>query len=490
MQIVVRGNGLHKSETNALDQIQKHLRDSWFGYASVLVADKQGSMEFDLIIVTHDRVLVVELKEWHGKLTSYDGNWIITTTRGEQNRGRSAYHRKRDQGYRLAAILRSELEHKLGYYPFVEAHVVLCGSATPEHLPDNERQFVHTLEDFLKIGGNNYLDYVQKVPMIRYDEANRPRPNKSQAIFDKFFRGSRVELAEFQYLEYTAAIAPDRVHDQHLFSEYPATNAGPPLQKAMMRRWDLAVLGLAFHDDETWRRVVTREDFVFRTASAASSPLEEFLLRPLSPMVDDNVTSDCVELFELRKNTLRLEQHLNLHGHKWSVDDRLDLTKALLAPFAEMHSMGFAHRDIDTQNLWYSQDSRIVLASSFHAAFVPEKGTVKDLAERLKSSSTILPEDIYASEGDVLSPFAKDVYLLALVAHKICFHGVKFELEEGIPIWRPVANDPFNGKLDEFFAKAMDLEQANRFANASEMLAEFNTLAIGKPLRYDDMNRP
>lgn len=106
MQIVVRGNGLHKSETNALDQMQKHLRESWFGYASVLVADKQGSMEFDLIVVTHDRVLVVELKEWHGKLTNYDGNWIITTPRGEQNRGKSAYHRKRDQGYRLATILK------------------------------------------------------------------------------------------------------------------------------------------------------------------------------------------------------------------------------------------------------------------------------------------------------------------------------------------------------------------------------------------------
>lgn len=225
---------------------------------------------------------------------------------------------------------------------------------------------------------------------------------------------------------------------------------------------------------------------MFRTASAANSPLEDFLLRPLSPMVEDNITSDCVELFELRKNTLRLEQHLNLHGHKWSVDDRLDLTKALLAPFAEMHSMGFAHRDIDTQNLWYSQDSRIVLASSFHAAFIPDKGTVKDLAERLKSSSTLLPEDVYAAEGDVLSPFAKDVYLLALVAHKICFHGAKFVLEEGIPVWRSIPNDPFDGELNTFFAKAMDLEPENRFANASEMLAELNTLAIGKPLQYDD----
>ncbi|WP_410951736.1 AAA domain-containing protein [Pseudomonas sp. S1(2024)] len=486
MDIIVRGNGLHKSETNALDQMQKHLRNSWFGYASVLVADKQGSMEFDLIVVTHDRVLVVELKEWHGKLTNFDGNWVITTPRGQQNRGKSAYHRKRDQGYRLAAILKREIGHKLSYDPYVEAHVVLCGSATPEFLPEGERKYVHTLEDFLKIAGNDYDNFVQQVRMIKFDEMGRLRPNKAQHIFDSFFRGNRVELAEFNYLEYTAANAPDRVHDQHLFSEYPATKAGPPVSKAMMRRWDLATLGLAFHDDDTWRRVVTREDYVYRTASAANSPLEEFLLRPLSPMVEDNITSDCVELFELRKNTLRLEQHLNLHGHKWSVEERLDLTKALLLPFSEMHGMGFAHRDIDAQNLWYSQDSRIILTSGFHAAFIPDKGTVKDLAERLRSNSTLLPEDVYASEGEVLSPFAKDVYLLALVAHKICFHGVKFNLDDGIPVWRPIPSDPFEGKLDAFFAKAMDLEQKNRFANASEMLAEFNSIAVGKSLQYDD----
>lgn len=486
MQIVVRGNGLHKSETNALDQIQKQLRDSWFGYASVLVADRQGSMEFDLIIVTHDRVLVVELKEWNGKLTNYDGNWIITTKHGEQNRGKSAYHRKRDQGYRLAAILKTEIEHKLGYYPFVEAHVVLCGTATPEHLPEGERRYVHTLEEFLQIGGKRYEEMVQDVRLIKFDGVRRQRPNQSQEVFDSFFRGNRVELAEFQYLDYTAAVAPDRVHDLHLFSEYPATKAGPPISHAMMRRWDLTTLGLAYHEEHTWRRIVTREDYIYRTANASNSPLEDFLLRPLSPMVEDNITTDCVELFELRKNTVRLEQHLNLHGHKWSVDDRLDLTKALLAPFADLHSMGFAHRDIDTQNLWYSQDARIVLVSSFHAAFVPDKGTVKDVAERIKSNSTLLPEDVYADEGEVLSPFAKDVYLLALVAHKICFHGARFVQEEGIPVWRSVTNDPFDGKLDAFFAKAMDLEQKNRFSNAMEMLAELNTVSAGKSQQHED----
>lgn len=487
MKVIVRGNALHKSETNALDKIQKQLRDSWFGYASVLIADRQGSMEFDLIIVTHDRVLAVELKEWNGTLTSYDGNWIITHANGyEENRGKSPYHTKRDQAIRLSKILKLELERKLGYYPFVEAHVVLCGSATPEQLPTSERQFVHTLEDFLKIGGNDYLNYVQSGPMIRFNDQSRPRPNLCQPIFDGFFRGNRVQLAEFKYLEYTAAVAPDHVHDQHLFSEYPATNPGPPLMNAMMRRWDLAALGLAYRDDATWRRVVTRESFVFRTANATNSPLEDFLLRPISPMINENVTADCLELFEIRRNTLRLEQHINLHGHKWSTDERLDLTKALIAPFVELHNLGFAHRDISAQNLWYSQDARMIMVSSFQAAFLPEKGTVKDLFEKLRSNKTKLPEDVYACEGDPLSPFAKDVYLLALVAHKICFHGVKFALEDGIPIWLPVTNDPFDGKLDSFFSKAMDIDQQNRFSNAAEMLGEFNTLVIGKPLQYDD----
>jgi len=65
MDIVVRGNGLHKSETNAVALMQQHLRDAWFAYASVVMTDSQGSMEFDVIVITHDRVLVVELKEWN-----------------------------------------------------------------------------------------------------------------------------------------------------------------------------------------------------------------------------------------------------------------------------------------------------------------------------------------------------------------------------------------------------------------------------------------
>lgn len=488
MDIVVRGNALKPSETKALDRMQQHLRSSWFGYASVLMADREGSMEFDLIMVTHDRVLVVELKAWNGKLENFDGKWRLTFPDGSVDiRGKSAYHRKRDQSLRLIEILKAGIEHNLGYVPFVETHVVLCGSATPEFLTDTEKLYVHTLDDFLRIK-DDYESIVQKSFIKPFDDVNRQRPNtpRSREVFNRFFRGSQVQLAEFKYLGYVAAKAPDKVHDQNLFKEYPASHPQHPASRAMMRRWNLNALGLAFHDDKSWKRVATREDYLYRRASAEGSHLEEYLLQPVAPLNEADINDDCIELYKVKKNTVRLQQYLASFGKKLAIEERLDLTRALLAPFVDLHSMGYAHRDIDAENLWFAQDQRIVLVSGFHASYIPERGTVKDMAEQLRCSAIRLPEDVYCTAGEVQNPFAKDVYLLALVAHRICFPGTNLAVEDEVPVWRTVAEDPFDGKLNDFFAKALDLEHTNRFANAGDMLADFNTLSIGKPLKYDD----
>lgn len=77
MKVIVKRSGLHSSETKEVSRMASELQDSWHAYASALIMDQQGSMEFDLILVIHDRILVVEPKNWRGKLTSYDGNWYI-----------------------------------------------------------------------------------------------------------------------------------------------------------------------------------------------------------------------------------------------------------------------------------------------------------------------------------------------------------------------------------------------------------------------------
>ena len=190
-------------------------------------------------------------------------------------------------------------------------------------------------------------------------------------------------------------------------------------------------------------------------------------------------------MYEVKQNTRRLSEFITLNSHKWSPDRKLDIVRALLAPFAELHSLGSAHRDIQPQNLWYSEDSAYILTSGYHAAFIPEKGTVKELSTLLRSSSTLIPEDVYGGEGEPVNPFAKDVYLLARCPQDL-LPDQKLAEEEGISIWKPVENDPFDGKLNAFFEKAMDLEYQNRFANAADMLAEFNAISIGDDRSYDD----
>lgn len=66
---IVGGAGLHRSETKTVDMMVKQLPDSWFGYAGLVVTDSQGSMEIDTLIITADRLLLVELKEWNGSIT-------------------------------------------------------------------------------------------------------------------------------------------------------------------------------------------------------------------------------------------------------------------------------------------------------------------------------------------------------------------------------------------------------------------------------------
>lgn len=74
---ILGGTGLHASETRAVALMKEKLRSSWKAYASLLVIDDQGSMDIDTLIITHDRLLLVELKEWNGKLESSEGKWYL-----------------------------------------------------------------------------------------------------------------------------------------------------------------------------------------------------------------------------------------------------------------------------------------------------------------------------------------------------------------------------------------------------------------------------
>jgi hypothetical protein len=80
-----KSSATEKNKSNRGGSLQDQLRAKtgkdamfpWKGYAGFRFIDSRGNEgEFDLVIVTHCNVIIVELKDWNnGEVTSNGGNW-------------------------------------------------------------------------------------------------------------------------------------------------------------------------------------------------------------------------------------------------------------------------------------------------------------------------------------------------------------------------------------------------------------------------------
>lgn len=488
---VIGKNGLHPREVRAVTMMVANLRDKWQAYASLVITDEQGGMEIDMLIVTHDRVLLVEIKDWNGKLESHQGEWIING----RSRGRSPYSIKKAHALRIQNLLSRELGRTLGYFPLVEAHVVLSGSATPENLPPGEARFVHRLEDFLLIREQHHYDQFCAQHAKSHDEFfkrsgfDRPNTEGPIALLNAFFCNSKsyVSPMKLKVNNFEAGEYPLRVHNGHLFNEYVGSDPDLRSSKALLRCWDFSKLKGYEYLNEAWIRILQREEYIYREASSSESRLEGFMLKPATTLDVENVQSDHAESFLLKQSYERLDKYLKSEGSKLTVEKRINLVKALLVPFTELHGLGLAHRDINAENLWHAATTDSIITTGYYSAYKPDKATIRDIRIALASSSYQLPEDALGDEGEIRDPFRIDVFQLGMVAHRICFNDKRICRDEEIPLWEVIGeDDPFEGKLNSFFARALDWLPANRFESAAEMHATFNQLTMGETQGFDD----
>lgn len=470
----VGGAGLHASELRAISKMEQRFQSSWHGFAGLVASDAQGPMEIDCLIITHDRLLLVELKEWNGVIEYDNGMWI----QNGQNRGKSPFAIKREHALRLQKLLDRELSHNLGYWLTVEAHVVLCGSATADNLPQIERPFVHSLDEFLAI--RDTLKYEELVAnkkladFFNFSGKSRPNSEKSLQIIYKFIEGPKIKKKELVVGNFQAHTNKSWfAHRNSIYKEFLAQDKTMPSAKGLIRRWDFNQLGTIHALQSTWSDIALRENRIGKFVRDNSS-MRDYLLRYVNDVSAEDITEDFCELYELPRNTERLDEVIASESASWSKDQRIDRVRALLAPFGDLHALNVAHRDIDPHNLWYANNHASILASGFGAAFFPETGTVAEHRKLLQSSPIALPEDAMC-EGEIIDAFRIDVFLLACVAYQICFNQ-KLEQVDGVPEWTPPVNDPFDGLLSSWFEKSLSWDAAERFESAHSMLGEFNSL--------------
>ena len=396
--------------TSLKNQLQNNLGQNgmfpWKGYAGFRFVDSKGKEgEFDLVIITHCNVIIVELKDWnHEPVTAHGDIWF----KGDRNMGRSPVSVTRSKKFTLDNKLK-KLGHRFsnqGYIPRVYFFVVMTGNADFSQLPEVELFHTGSLKDFLKFSEK-----------IQFNDYFRPHPseqvlNHDFLVFDQLFLSSNTAPKALRIGGYTA-VEEILEHPKHVYKEYLASSEISKSTEALLRVWNFKqVEGNKAFTPQGRAEIVSREREILQFINHQNRDLYNHCLRSLTSFEKDEVTSQYSEVYELPPGHVRFNEFVGKYGQTLTQTDRLNLIKLLLAKFGDLHEIKIAHRDIADHSLWLSPSKEIAL-SNFISAYHQPIGTVGDYRSGLSVGAVEVKEML---DGSSLTPFQQDVHALGIVS--------------------------------------------------------------------------
>lgn len=465
MKIEIRSiDGVQESEKRALKEFEKAFSSKWLGYAAFEMLQKGGgNYEVDLVIVAADRIIVVELKNWNGDIRSDGEQWFCRDEFSE----RSPVKKTQLKAKVLAKLLKTALGDLT---PYVESRVVLCGKNPSLMLQADEKSFVHSLDQFLRLA--DPAAFTREFPTKSYG-----RPLDHAQKFRNFFMGTAFKPKVFAYQNYVQSGDAIFEHPKAVYKEYRALNRDDSNAGALMRRWNFSALGMAAGTQKDRALVASREQRVLTFVANRDDVAATMFLPPISSTANSDVTSEHCELFRLPRNHARLNHFVSRFEGKLSLENRIELLRTILDRFGSLHKLGVAHRDIGPHSIWIERPASVLL-SGFVAAYFPETETVGSLRAQVSAGDVLLPDD--AMDDDKATPFSRDVFLLGVAAHNLLF-GVEPEKDQGLFTWNPLLPQvkSVDGKMDGWFQKALSWTATDRFPNAFAMLQALNSIDLG-----------
>ena len=387
----------------------------WKGYAGFRFADAKNSYEgeFDLVIITHCNVLIIELKHWNGEITGHSDKWF----QNGEDRGRSPVSITRKKQELLEKKLdkyKNQFSNK-GFRPQIHFLVVISGNADFSSLPEEQLNHTMRLQDFLNLKDEN-----------QFNKRFHPHPNSRVlnhdfAIFDDLFiNGKNVKVKAFRKNGYIIEEQADFEHPNKIYQEYLAKAEKINTDKALIRRWDFSKINDPSAQTPDGRyRLVSREYDVLEHIKVADEELYQDCLSHKLPPSQEEITADYADIFSILPSNKRFNSFIGEHAKQMKPEERLGLVQLLLDKFARLHKAKIAHRDLAAHSIWISAGKKITL-SGFISAYYPEKGTVGDIREVLSvSGNQDLASQSYPPLQTTLTAFEHDIRSLAVLAWHI-----------------------------------------------------------------------
>ena len=378
--------------------------------------------------------------------------------------------------YTSSNFLSAHTQDSIITLPWVEYCVVLCGNADKSSLPEDERDFVFSLEEFCKIGKPE--KYKKIFSCGRKPQTNSDRPNQNIQLWDKFFIGNSIDFKPktYSFNNYVANGQPLFSHQEKIYQEFQSNRRDNPNYKALMRRWNFSAEAIIDYAQTMEERnlIGFRESDVLGFIDAQNEELRSVHLNLLQIPNPEETTADFCELYEWPNTQLRVDEFIVKNKSRLTTNSRLDLIQALLSQLARIHDIDVAHRDIGRHSVWLSLPSKVKFSNFVTASYPdPNNKTMSSVRNILQSGRTGIPEDIYDDSAG--TPFTRDVYLTTVVAHYIAYDCWPNKLD-GVYSWNPRDEDPYKSRFDLWFATGLELDASLRFKNMEAALDAFNQI--------------
>jgi len=433
----------------------------WKGYAGFRFVDSKGfEGEFDLLLVTHERVLIVELKDLKGKKITYnDDKWYCDGF----EKYRSPVSVTQNKVYLIKNKL-DKLRHKFSNNrtPWIDFLVVLSNNNDYSSLPDHQKKHVMAISEFLKLADEPLYNKRFNV------RGNNHSLNTQFSVFDDLISGDNVKPKHLSVQNYITTV-DDQIFplpgQESVYKEYIATSEANKNDKALLRQWDFNKIGdQASGTPEGRYGIISHERDVLVEIKNQAPDLYRYCLQPKTNPTREEVTRQFHELYDLPTDHKRFNEYINQYVETYDETERVTLVQALLQQFSDLHLANIAHRDIGDHSIWLSPSKKVSL-SSFISSYYQPLGTVGPRREKLSVGVIPLPEDKDTVDGSEGTPFHRDVYALGIISQLI-LNGERVTIDSIECALESIAQS--HEWYGEALRKAVNKEPSKRFKNGSE----------------------
>lgn len=385
MKVTYPETGIYEHELKAIDKIKKvfdrgEKTKNWRAYAGFEFMHKNGKkavakgssekFEYDLLIITHANILVIEFKDWNGKeITKVAGKWYVGNK--EQDSCPVAKNVKKMQ------IIVNKLKDKVSekkakgitfHYQSVSHFVVMCGKADYSRLPPEDLEHILSIDEFIQLAQQKNFNNMFRKHLER-DGRIYDIKKEYHAIIDEIFAPDQIQPRSLIINNHERGdlILP---HPKKIYSEYKAHSLTIVGEKSLMRCWDFNEFKLSnsrMSQPQHRFNLICNERRVFQKIKTEKPDLYQSCLHPITNPSLDDMTSKYNELYELPENSYRVNEFIGAYAEKMSESEKLDLFQILLGKFNHLHQMGITHGDVGDHSVWISYKKEILL-SNFSAA--------------------------------------------------------------------------------------------------------------------------